>query len=260
MKSLQARHFIPTLIITFFISFFLHSRTFLLSWKETLIKANPLCIEVFMENGEYVVFTMYYSTLRILLLLLFALQAGFLAAQTATLLPEFNRERLARTRNSMYWLGGWGAANLAVGAIGMRRTSGEQRAFHQMNLAWGAVNLGLAATGWWTAVHADPASFDLYQTVRQHHRLPKIFLFNAGLDLGYMAGGLWLRERAKTAVRRPERLRGYGRSILLQGAFLFVFDLGACLYHQGLESRLRPFLQNTSLGMTGQGVSLTVRW
>ena len=160
----------------------------------------------------------------------------------------------------MWVLGGWGAANLAVGAFGMRRAQGENRAFHQMNLAWGAVNFGLAAGVWWTATHSDPTSFDLYETVRQHHRLQKIFLFNAGLDVAYIAGGFWLQERAKTATRRPERLRGFGKSILLQGAFLFVFDLGACLYQQGLEHKLRPFLQNTSLGITDQGIGLIVRW
>lgn len=197
---------------------------------------------------------------RCLLLVLFCLQTGLLPAQSSPSLSEFNRERLARTRNSMLVLGGWGVANLAVAAIGMGRSQGETRAFHQMNLAWGAVNLGLAAAGWWTATHSDPGSLDLYATVRQHHRLQKIFLFNAGLDLGYMAGGLWLRERAKTATNRPERLRGYGRSILLQGAFLFVFDLSASFYHQGLEPKLRPFLENTSLGMTTDGLGLTLRW
>ncbi len=200
------------------------------------------------------------SAFRNILVLFFIGCTGVLAAQNTSSLPDFNRDRLARTRQSMWVLGGWGAANLAVGAIGLRRAQGEHRAFHQMNLAWGAVNLGLAATGWWTATQADPAAFDLYQTVRQHHRLQKIFLFNAGLDLGYMAGGLWLRERAKTVAHRPERLRGYGRSLLLQGAFLFGFDLGACLYLQGLEHRLPPILHNTTLGMTGQGVGLTVRW
>lgn len=200
------------------------------------------------------------SASRTLLLLFFGLQTGLLFAQSSVALSDFNRERLARTRNSMWVLGSWGAANLAVGAFGMRGAQGENRAFHQMNLAWGAVNLGLAATGWWTATHSDPGAFDLYETVRQHHRLQKIFLFNAGLDVAYMAGGLWLNERAKTATRRPERLRGFGRSILLQGAFLFVFDVGACLYQQGLENKLRPFLQNTSLGMTEHGIGLVMKW
>ena len=42
LNSLRARHFIPTLIITFFISLFLHGRTFLLNWKQTLVEAERL--------------------------------------------------------------------------------------------------------------------------------------------------------------------------------------------------------------------------
>lgn len=42
LRSLRARHFIPTLLITFFISIFLHGRTFLFNWKQTLIDAERL--------------------------------------------------------------------------------------------------------------------------------------------------------------------------------------------------------------------------
>ena len=183
-----------------------------------------------------------------------------LSAQSNQKLSDFNRERLTRTRNCMWVLGAWGVANLAVGAFGMRQSQGENRAFQQMNLAWGAVNLGLATAGWWTATHTDPGSFDLYETIRKHHQLQKVFLFNAGLDVGYIAGGLWLKERDKTAIRRPERLRGYGRSILIQGAFLFAFDLSACFYHQAMEHRVKPLLENMSLGMTERGIGLTIHW
>lgn len=171
-------------------------------------------------------------------------------------LNAFNSERLARTRNSMTVLGVWASANIAVGAIVMGRAQGEQRAFHQMNLGWGVINLGLAASGFWTATHTDPASFDLYQTTLQHHRMQKILLFNAGLDVAYMAGGLYLMERAKTAPKNQDRLRGFGKSVLLQGAFLFAFDVGAAIYHQGLEKRLPPFFQNTSIGFDGQSLGL----
>jgi len=205
-------------------------------------------------------FSRPFGPIHWLLCLFFVLPIGALTAQTPAPLTAFNQERLSRTRNSMWVLGSWGVANLAVGCIGLRRAQGEDRAFRQMNLAWGAVNLGLATAGWWTATHTDPATFDLYESVRQHHRLQKIFLFNAGLDLAYMTGGLWLKERAKTAVRRPERLRGFGRSLLIQGAFLFVFDLGAACYQQDLGKRLAPFLQNTSLGMTENGIGVTIHW
>ncbi len=193
------------------------------------------------------------------IVLLLLLEAAPLLAQTRTL-ADFNRDRLAHTRNSMLVLGTWATANIAVGAIGMSRSQGEQRAFHQMNLGWGVVNLGLAASGWWTATHSDPAAFDLYNTTLQHHKLQKIFLFNAGLDVGYMTAGFWLQERAKTTVKRPERLRGFGKSLVLQGAFLFAFDVGAVIYHQQLEKDLKPFLQNTSLGFDGQSVGLVWRF
>lgn len=42
LRHLRARHFIPTLIITFCVSLFLHGRSFLLNWKQTLIEAERL--------------------------------------------------------------------------------------------------------------------------------------------------------------------------------------------------------------------------
>ena len=48
-------------------------------------------------------------------------------------------------------------------------------------------------------------------------------LFNAGLDVGYMATGAYLWERG---IRKDSRgLKGYGQSLILQGGFLFTFDL-----------------------------------
>lgn len=42
LQELTFDDFIPTLIITFFISIFLHGRAFLLNWKETLVEAERL--------------------------------------------------------------------------------------------------------------------------------------------------------------------------------------------------------------------------
>lgn len=187
------------------------------------------------------------------------LQAAPLLAQSLDL-TEFNQQRLDRTRNSMYLLGAWGIANIAGGALGMGQASGSQRAFHQMNLGWGVINLGLAASGLWTATHTDPSVFDLYETTRQHHRMQKILLFNAGLDIAYMAGGAWMMERAKIAEENPDRLRGFGKALILQGAFLFAFDIGAAVYLGGLEKQLPPFFEQTSLSFDGQLLGLTRRF
>lgn len=185
------------------------------------------------------------------------LQAAPLLAQSLEL-TNFNQQRLDRMRRSMFVLGAWGMVNVAGGAVGTAQTTGSQRAFHQMNLGWGIINLGLAASSWWTVTHTDPAVFDLYETARQHHRMQKILLFNAGLDVAYMAGGAWMLERAKTGVQNPDRLRGFGRSLLLQGAFLFVFDIGTAVYLGGLEKQLPPFFKQTSIGFNGQSLGLTL--
>jgi hypothetical protein len=129
-----------------------------------------------------------------------------------------------------------------------------------MNLGWGSINLGLAASSWWTVSHTDPAAFDLYETAREHHRMQKILLFNAGLDVAYMAGGAWMLERAKTSAQNQDSLRGFGRSLVLQGAFLFAFDLGAAMYLGGLEKQLPPFFEQTSIGFNGQSLGLTLRF
>ena len=183
------------------------------------------------------------------------LAAGWLAALAASAQPatldDFNRERLARSRRCMWVLGAWGAANLAAGAIGAAGNSGEARAFHQMNMAWGAVNLGIALPG---LLRRSPATgFDLYRSSKALHQTQQVFLFNAGLDVGYIASGFWARERAKTRSN-PGRWRGFGNSIALQGAFLLVFDLSSWYAHQRLERRLQPFFQQSSIGFNGQSL------
>jgi len=192
-----------------------------------------------------------------LFLLAFILPPAVLMAQDIHL-EQFNQKRLHRTEQSMWILGGWAVANIAVGAIGMGQTSSSQKAFHQMNLGWGAVNLGLAASGLWTATHADPAAFDLYQTTLEHHKIQKLFLFNAGLDAGYMMAGAWMQEKSKNTTKNPERLKGFGQSLVLQGAFLMAFDLGAFLYQRNLEPELKPFWERTEIGFSGH--TLHLKW
>lgn len=49
-------------------------------------------------------------------------------------------------------------------------------------------------------------------------------MVNGALDMGYMAFGLYLSERAKNDMEYAARLNGFGQSIILQGAALAVFD------------------------------------
>ena len=186
---------------------------------------------------------------------------NFLVIAYAQINPEvaaFNQERFRKQKVSMIVLGSWAVGNIAVGATLASQRDGESRYFHGMNAGWNLINLGLATAGYISATKGDPTSLTLMESINEHHRLQKIFLFNAGLDVGYMLGGAYLMERAKNTENKPERLRGFGRSIILQGAFLFAFDLGAYFWQAAGNDELQPILQGLSLH--GNGVGLNLRF
>lgn len=137
-------------------------------------------------------------------------------------------------KTGMAVLGSWAVVNIAGGLALRGNTVGKERYFHEMNAIWNGVNLGIAALGYIGASRlAMPAdAFGLYQ---EQIGLDKTLLFNAGLDLGYVAAGLWMTERAKNTDNNPERWKGYGQAVMLQGAFLFVFDVVMVLLHEKID-------------------------
>mgnify|MGYP001413863504 CR=1 FL=1 len=174
-------------------------------------------------------------------------------AQTA-----WNTQRLDINKKAMTVLGGWAVGNMALGAAMMGRKQGEDRYFHQMNLAWNAVNFGIATLGYWQAQKTDPAALDLYQSIQQQHGIQKVLLFNAGLDIGYMLGGAYLMERSKNTAKLPERLRGFGKSIVLQGGFLLLFDVTVFSIHNSHNAELKEWLSH--LQLSSNGIGFVMRW
>ncbi len=170
----------------------------------------------------------------------------FVSAQELT---DFNVERLDINKTGMMVLGGWAVANLVSSPILASRSTGSTKYFHQMNGYWNTVNFALAGFGLYGALTGDPSGFTLSETLSEQMSMEKILLFNAGLDIGYMAGGLYLLERSKRD--NSDRLKGFGQSIVLQGAFLFAFDLGFFLVHQGHEQQLFKYLEQVSIHPTG---------
>jgi hypothetical protein len=121
-------------------------------------------------------------------------------------------------------LGGWALTNIAVSTPFYFRTEDETRAFHEMNVAWNMVNLGIATAGFLgTSGPANEPTLD--EALQQQRRLESALLLNIGLDLAYMAAGWALLERGARPVEHADRWTGYGQSLLLQGGFLLVFDL-----------------------------------
>lgn len=134
-------------------------------------------------------------------------------------------------QTGMMVLGGWAVANIASGLVMRSNTTGVDSRFWEMNAIWNGVNLAIAGFGYFTAAKlgTDGSAFELYQ---EQMGMDKMLLFNAGLDLGYIAAGAWMMERSKNVSKDPDLWKGYGKSIMLQGAFLFAFDVAMVLIHK----------------------------
>jgi len=173
-------------------------------------------------------------------------------------LEQFNQQRLQKQKSSMLVLGSWAVGNMGLGLGLYSQHEGEERYFHLMNAGWNLINLGLATSGYLAARKTNPASFDLDQSIKEHYKLQKVFLFNAGLDIGYIMGGLYLRERGKRVEENAEMLRGFGKSIILQGSFLFAFDLAAFLVQASNNKEIGTLLSNVHFN--GQQIGLSIHF
>ena len=151
-------------------------------------------------------------------------------------------------KTGMIILGSWGTLNLLSGSYGFYHAEGELRYFHQMNAAWNLVNLGIAGFGFYGALNAD-LSLIGNEALVSLQQFDRILLINAGLDLLYIGAGAWMWKRGQT--KGSDRLLGYGKSVVLQGGFLLLFDLGLYWIHHYKTSELLQITNSLSLGPTG---------
>lgn len=184
---------------------------------------------------------------------------GTAVAQTSSL-EAFDRDRLRLNQRGLTVLGTWAAGNLVANGLLLNGTSGRDRAFHQMNLAWGAVNLTLAGVGMLTSRRRQATESSAYQSLRAQQATEQIFLVNTALDVAYVLGGLYLTERSNTRPNpaQGERLRGQGQAIVLQGAFLFLFDGAMYAVHRRHFNRNQTFWQRLDVADTGIGLKINL--
>ena len=172
-------------------------------------------------------------------------------------LSSFNQKRNQINQTGMKVLGGWALANIAVGSVAFYRTKGAAKYFNQMNIFWNVVNLGIATAGFYGAKEASNKPLTLAESIREQHKTEQILLLNAGLDVAYIAGGFYLGQRGIN--KNSERLRGYGNAVILQGAFLLLFD--GCMFaiqnHHGKS--IDKLLNKVQVGFNGKQVNLLYR-
>lgn len=112
-------------------------------------------------------------------------------------------------------LAAWAALSITVGAVGTmtgRRLGDEAlRHFGQQTAVWGLIDGAIAAGGARRNARRDPAE--------QTRRLRILLWVNAGLDIGYVTGGLRWRCRSTPTAH------GNGNAVIVQGLFLLVLDV-----------------------------------
>lgn len=184
-------------------------------------------------------------------------------ATTAQRLPSppdlrvFSEQRIRHQRTLGLTLGGYALANIAVGAVASGRTEGETKQFHKMNVYWNLFNLGIAGAGLLGSRKRDAGAETLADAIRQHENMKQILLINAGLDVAYVVGGGYLRERANSHPDKADQLRGYGKSIMVQGGFLLAFDLVSYFIFKNRGDKQERLL--LSAGPTGVGIAWPIQ-
>lgn len=110
----------------------------------------------------------------------------------------------------------WSILSLLSGLYIWFATNEFGRGFGIQLVAWGAVDAVIAIVGVRSAARrkstADPKNEALF--------IRKVLWINFGLDVLYILGGFWLIQAYSESF-----WQGTGWGIVLQGAFLFLFDL-----------------------------------
>jgi len=170
-------------------------------------------------------------------------------------LKSFNYSRNKVTTTGMEVLGSWAVVNIGVGAAGWANSAGgSNKYFYKMNVLWNTVNLGAAILGFTGAQKNKNRQLNPAESLRAQQKIEQTFLINGGLDFVYIGAGFYLHHRGNNI--NSDELRGYGSSIILQGAFLLLFDgtMYSTQRHNG--GKLRRFLEKNPVTFDGRRVGM----
>jgi hypothetical protein len=171
-------------------------------------------------------------------------------------LKQFNEEKSKIDQRLMIGLGSWATSNFIVSGIGWATTTkGEAHYFHQMNVLWNTVNLGLAIPGYLKAKKEVPPH-TLAETMRLQRKTENIFLVNTGLDVLYVSSGFLLCNLAEKSAVKKDQYNGFGNGLIMQGGFLFLFDLTAYAIHKYHAKHSMP-QASMSIRMSSNGTGVT---
>jgi hypothetical protein len=172
-------------------------------------------------------------------------------------LDSIAKRRNQLNKTNMTILAGWAGVNIIQSSISSANATGSDKAFFQMNTYWNVVNLAIAGVGLYSVKKAANKKLSLMQNLSEQQKLEKILLVNSGLDVGYVFAGLYLQERGQRL--NNEQTQGFGKSVLLQGGFLLVFDIVQYCMHHTNGKQLNGWLQKVDIGASQNGVGMVYR-
>ena len=184
--------------------------------------------------------------------------AGLLLSQSIFgQVTDFQKEFNSINENLMLSLGSYALANFAISGVAYFSSEDEySKRYHEMNVMWNTVNMGLALPGYIKARRGGQP-MTRSEMLKAQKKTASIFLINDVLDLGYIATGIWMREVAPNQLDQEDLFKGYGNSLILQGSFLLAFDAVAYYIHHNHGKKL-PAFEKVSLSSTQLGIGLRV--
>lgn len=121
-------------------------------------------------------------------------------------------------------LSGWAASSMGSGALMIALGDEYLKGMGEQFAGWGAVNMAIAQFGNRSAARrrTEPDAYTPAVMDEERRKLSRLLWINAGLDVVYVLGGLYM---ASTRGATDERWRGRGWGIVAQGGFLLAFDV-----------------------------------
>jgi hypothetical protein len=128
--------------------------------------------------------------------------------------------------------------------------------FGQMNLFWNVVNLSIAGFALYGNYTTDASMMNGQEMLAKHLKTENILLINSVLDVGYIGAGFLMRHLSAGSAKREDLLKGYGNSVIMQGAFLLVFDL---VMYGFLRDYRVDFPEGISLAVNTESIMVSLR-
>ncbi len=118
----------------------------------------------------------------------------------------------------------WGGLSTGMGAVLMTWGSSFWRGVGSQFAGWGVID---ALIGWFglrsgQKQATQPEAHKPASQSEASRKLQRVLAINTGLDVLYVTAGLWL---SGTKGKKNPFWRGAGIGIVVQGGFLFAFDL-----------------------------------